>query len=218
MMATADSNINRSNWVKIKIEIRKVDKEFPVFPKRVNKRCPAIIFADKRTAKVPGRITFLIVSIITIKGISTEGVPWGTRCANICFVLLIHPNNIKLSHRGKARESVIVIWLVLVKIYGNNPKKLLNKINENREINIKVVPLNLLIPINILNSLWRVKKILFQKRFKREGRNQKIMGKNKIPKIELNQLRDKLKMLVDGSKIENKFIIIFNLRFENWEN
>ena len=41
------------------------------------------------------------------------------------------------------------------------------------------------------------------------------MGKNKIPKIELNQLRDKLKMLVDGSKIENKFIIIFNLRFEN---
>lgn len=37
------------------------------------------------------------------------------------------------------------------------------------------------------------------------------MGKNKIPKNELNQFKDKLKILVEGSKIENKFIIIFNL-------
>jgi hypothetical protein len=51
------------------------EREFPVFPIRVNKRCPAIIFAVNRTAKVPGRITFLIVSIHTIKGIRTLGVP-----------------------------------------------------------------------------------------------------------------------------------------------
>jgi hypothetical protein len=38
-------------------------------------------------------------------------------------------------------------------MYGNKPKKLLKKIKENKEINIKVVPLNLLIPIRILNSL-----------------------------------------------------------------
>jgi hypothetical protein len=37
------------------------------------------------------------------------------------------------------------------------------------------------------------------------------MGKNKIPKNELNQFRDKLKIFVEGSKIENKFIIIFRL-------
>lgn len=63
----------------------------PVFPKRVISKCPAIIFAVNRTAKVPGRITLLIVSIHTIKGISTGGVPWGTKWANICCVWQIHP-------------------------------------------------------------------------------------------------------------------------------
>jgi len=42
--------------------------------------------------------------------------------------------------------------------------------------------------------------------------NQKIIGKNKIPKIELIQLKDKLKILVEGSKIEKRFIITFNLK------
>lgn len=116
IMATADSSIKRRSCVIIKIDIKTIDKEFPVFPNKVSKRCPAIILAESRTARVPGRITFLIVSINTIKGIKTGGVPWGTRCANICFVLLIHPNNMKLSHRGRAKERVIVIWLVLVKI------------------------------------------------------------------------------------------------------
>lgn len=39
--------------------------------------------------------------------------------------------------------------------------------------------------------------------------NQNTIGKNKIPKNELNQFKDKLKIFVEGSKIENKFIIIF---------
>jgi hypothetical protein len=154
---------------------------------------------------------FLIVSINTIKGIRTGGVPCGTKCANMWLVLLIHPKNIKLIHKGKARDSVKVKWLVLVKMYGNKPKKLLNKIKVNNEINIKVVPEYLWIPNKVLNSLWRVVKILFQKIFKRDGINQNIIGKNKIPKNELIQLRDRLKILVDGSKIENKFIIIFKL-------
>jgi hypothetical protein len=34
---------------------------------------------------------FLIVSIITMKGIRAPGVPLGTRWANMCKVLLIHP-------------------------------------------------------------------------------------------------------------------------------
>ena len=196
----------------IKKESKNIDKEFPVFPSRVNKRCPAIILAESRTARVPGRITLLIVSIKTIKGIRTGGVPCGTKCANMCWVLLNHPNIIKLNHKGKANDSVIVIWLVLVKIYGNSPKKLLNRIYVNKEINIKVVPLKLLGPISILNSLCNVIKILFQKIFNRDGINQKIIGKNKIPKIELIQFRDKLKIFVEGSKIENKFIIIFKLK------
>jgi hypothetical protein len=38
-----------------------------------------------------------------------------------------------LTYKGSARVSVIVKCLVLVKIYGNSPRELLNKINENSE-------------------------------------------------------------------------------------
>jgi hypothetical protein len=140
-MATAVSSINKRSWVIIKRETINIDRELPVFPNNVNSKCPAIILADSRTARVPGRIIFLIVSIKTIKGIKTGGVPCGTKWANICFVLLIHPKNIKLNQRGRANDSVRVMWLVLVKMYGNRPKKLLKRINVNNEINIKVVPL-----------------------------------------------------------------------------
>jgi hypothetical protein len=61
--------------VKIKKKIIKNVNEFPVFPNKVNNKCPAIILADKRMANVRGRIKFLIVSISTIKGINIEGVP-----------------------------------------------------------------------------------------------------------------------------------------------
>ena len=71
-----------------------------VWLKRVNNKWPAIIFAVNRIAKVLGRIIFLIVSIITINGISNLGVPWGIIWENIKVVLLIHPNNINLSHKG----------------------------------------------------------------------------------------------------------------------
>lgn len=91
IIATADSNERRRSCAKIKIEIIKEDMEFPVFPRRVNNKWPAIIFAESRTARVPGRIIFLIVSINTIKGIKTEGVPWGTKWANMCLELLIQP-------------------------------------------------------------------------------------------------------------------------------
>lgn len=95
---------------------RNLGKVFPVFPNNVNRRCPAIILAVNRTAKVPGRIIFLIVSIQTIKGINTDGVPWGTKWANMCWVLLIQPKIMNLNHKGKANVNVKVKWLVLVKI------------------------------------------------------------------------------------------------------
>lgn len=155
-MATADSNVSKRSCVKIKKETRKVDNEFPVFPNKVNSKWPAIMFAERRIAKVPGRIIFLIVSINTIKGINTVGVPWGIRWINICFVLFNHPNNINPNHRGRAKERVIVICLVLVKIYGNKPKKLLKRIRLNKEIKIKVDPLKLDVPNKVLNSKWRV--------------------------------------------------------------
>jgi hypothetical protein len=55
----------------------------PLFPSKVNSRCAAIMFAVKRNASVPGRIRFLIVSIITMNGINIVGVPCGTWCSNI---------------------------------------------------------------------------------------------------------------------------------------
>ena len=55
-----------------------------MFPRRVRRRCPAIILAASRTARVPGRMTFLTVSIMTINGIRALWVPLGTKCANIC--------------------------------------------------------------------------------------------------------------------------------------
>ena len=64
------------------------------------------MFAANRTARVPGRITLLIVSIKTIRGIRGPGVPAGTRWANMCCVWLIHPNSISDNHRGRLRASV----------------------------------------------------------------------------------------------------------------
>lgn len=52
----------------------------------------------------------------TIKGIRIGGVPWGTKWANICCVLLIHPYNIKAIHKGNARDNVNVRCLDLVKM------------------------------------------------------------------------------------------------------
>jgi len=99
------------------------------------------MFAVKRTASVPGRIRFLIVSIININGINMVGVPWGTRCSNMWLVFLIHPNSINLTHKGKARVSVRIKCLVLVKMYGNSPKKLFIRIMRNRDVRMNEFPL-----------------------------------------------------------------------------
>ena len=98
----------------------------------MRRRCPAVRLAAKRTDKVIGRIIFLIDSIKTIKGIKITGVPNGTKWANIWFVLLNHPYNIKISQIVNAIERVIAMWAVLVKVYGIRPKTLLIRININK--------------------------------------------------------------------------------------
>lgn len=185
----------------------------PVFPNNVNNKWPAIMFAASRTANVPGRMTFLIVSINTINDISAGGVPWGTRWVNIWLVWLIHPNSINLNHIGKATANVNARCLVLVKMYGNNPMKLLNSIIIKIEMKMNVVPLNELGPNNVLNSLCRVKFSLFQIMLIRDGVSQNNDGINNNPRNVLVQFNDKLKMLVDGSNVENRFVIIFKLSF-----
>ena len=126
----------------------------------------------------------------------------------MCWVLINHPYNIKEIHSGSARDKVITMCLVLVKIYGNNPKKLLNKIIENNEININVLPLKGEL-IKILNSKWRVLIILNQSILYREGITQNIDGININPKKVLIQFKERLNIVVDGSNTLNRFVIIF---------
>jgi hypothetical protein len=74
MIATADSRISRSICAVIKIPIRDCLIVGPLLPRSVSTRCPAIMFAVNRTARVPGRIMFLTVSLHTMNGISAAGV------------------------------------------------------------------------------------------------------------------------------------------------
>lgn len=53
--------------------ILKVEDEI-VDPNNVRSRWRAMIFADKQTARVTGRIAFLIISIHSINGIKIFGV------------------------------------------------------------------------------------------------------------------------------------------------
>ena len=56
-------------------------------------------------------------------------------------MFLIHPNSINLIHNGSASVSVSVKCLVLVKIYGNSPRKLFVKIIRNSDVKMNEFPL-----------------------------------------------------------------------------
>jgi hypothetical protein len=88
------------------------------------------MFAANRTESVIGRIMFLTISIITIKGINTGGVPLGTKWAKKFVILLIILYRINLTQRGKAKERVIAKCLVAVKVNDKRPTVLFTIINE----------------------------------------------------------------------------------------
>ena len=75
MIATAASKINKRICAVISTARSVYLIDGPLFPSKVSSRCPAIIFAVKRTARVPVRIRLLIASVMTINGISIVGVP-----------------------------------------------------------------------------------------------------------------------------------------------
>jgi len=67
--------VSKAIWARIR-NLSKVKVSLgPVFPIKVISKWPAIMLAARRTANVPGRIMLLTVSIHTMKGIKTEGVP-----------------------------------------------------------------------------------------------------------------------------------------------
>jgi hypothetical protein len=83
MIATAASRIRRRICAVISTVSSVCLIDGPLLPSKVSSRCPAIMFAVNRTASVPGRMTLLIVSMITMNGINMDGVPCGTRCSNM---------------------------------------------------------------------------------------------------------------------------------------
>ena len=114
--------------------------EGPWEPKSVSNKCPATILAASRIESVPGRMTFLTVSIITITGMRATGVPLGTKCANKLLYWFFIEKTILPIQIGIAKVKVKDIWLELVKIYGANPIRLQKKIKKKNLKKINTVP------------------------------------------------------------------------------
>lgn len=106
MQATAHSNVINANKPTIKPANTKPPKFGPCLPNKTNNKWPATIFAASRTARVPGRIIELTVSIITITGIRGAGVPRGTKCAILWLNCFTNLKTILPSHRGNAKDRV----------------------------------------------------------------------------------------------------------------
>lgn len=123
---------------------------------------------------------------------------------------MIHPNNINLTHNGKASVRVNVRCLVLVKMYGNNPRKLFIRIIRNREVRMNEFPLFSFPFLKIVFISWcslfisRLIIILF-----RDGINHILVGISSNPIAVLVQFSGNLLISVVGSKIENRFLITF---------
>jgi hypothetical protein len=70
----------------------------------------------------------------------------------------------------------MVKWLVLVKIYGNKTKKLLNRINENSDTNRNVLPLLFLfVSKRVLKSLCNFVNSRFRIIGNRDGINHNLV-------------------------------------------
>jgi hypothetical protein len=110
--------------------------------------------------------------------------------------------------------SVSVRCLVLVRIYGNNPKKLFIRIIRNNDVKINEFPLFSFPFLRIVFISWcslyisKLTIILF-----RDGINQILVGISRSPMAVLVQFSGRLLISVVGSKIENKFLITFSLSY-----
>jgi len=106
-----------------------------------NKRCPAIILAASRTAKVIGRIKELIISIHTMNGTNTTGVPSGTKWAIAAEKFFTNLYLIIPAHSIILNGKVNLICLVLVNTNGQSPIKLLKAKTKNSDTLISFVEL-----------------------------------------------------------------------------
>jgi len=180
------------------------------FLSKVSNRCPAIKFAVRRTHNVIGRIRFLIISIITIKDTKAVGVPCGTRCVNMWFVFLVQPNIRIVAHIANDMGSVIVMWDVKEKMFGNKAIKFIIRIVVNMTIIIVSVLFSVFFIVNFTSFFIVARMVLF--RIKVGFLVFHILIVVRIVKIRIvSQDRDIIVEL--GSKIENRFVIILVVFF-----
>ena len=181
-------------------------------PINVSSKWPATILAASRTARVPGRMTLLTSSIITIKGIKGYGVPRGTRWASMGIGCLTQDMRTWPSHRGRARARVNLRCLEEVNTYGKSPKKLLNIINIRSLILTHVIPGFEAVPRIAINSLFRNLSKFLKTCTYRFDINQNPWGIKSRGRKAASQLIGSPKVPAWGSKIENK-LLIFNVEY-----
>ena len=120
---------------------------------------------------------------------------------------MIHPNNINLIHRCRAKVRVS---LVLVTMYGNNPKKLFVRVMRNNDFRMNEFPLFSFPFLRIVFISWcslfinKFSIILF-----RDGINQILVGISSSPVAVLVRFIGRILISVVVSKIENRFLITF---------
>lgn len=112
-----------------------------LFAHRAIKMWPAVMFADKRTDNVIGRIIWLALSIMTINWERAKGVLSGTRWLRKWFVLYVDLKIIKANQKGKAVHKVNIMWAEKVNTYGINPLILISRIKTNILVSMFVFPL-----------------------------------------------------------------------------
>ena len=93
-----------------------------------NKVWPASMLANNRTDKLTGRIKYDIISMQTIKGNIATGTPEGTNNCKNWDPCRTNPSMHNPIKNANAIKKVNAIWLVGVKAYGVNPKRLQNNI------------------------------------------------------------------------------------------
>lgn len=150
-MATASSNIVKINlpgMAKINLVLFISIKS----PKRLIKRCPAIILAVRRIDSVIGRITLLTSSINTMKFIRGIGVPLGRVWIIIALGKLIHPNMMIEAHKIRAVEKEIEMWAVGVKINGHMANRFIRRNSIKIDFKDGMLPFIFFLLISILIS------------------------------------------------------------------
>ena len=173
---------------------------------RTKSKCPATILAASRTARVKGRITDLMISISTINGTNTGGVPLGTRCAIKEVKVFTAAAPVSLNQRSNLSGRVTLTCLDAVNTYGKRPKKLFIRRPVKTAHKINAAPLPVAVWFTSLTSPAKVRAIFVMPALRRERPSHTPPGSPTTAVIE-TQLRFKASVPTEGSNVLNNLPI-----------